>query len=43
MNKNYRISSIFSKIINNKYKLVSFNKIQNAVGNIKYFPAASKE
>jgi hypothetical protein len=43
MNKNYKISSIFNKIINNKYKLVSFNKIENAVGNTKYFPAASKE
>jgi hypothetical protein len=40
VNKN---SSIFNKTINNKYKLVPFNKIENPVGNTKYFPAFSKE
>lgn len=43
MSQQNKKSSIFNKVINNKYKLVPFNKIENAVGNTKYFPAVSKE
>lgn len=43
MFQNKKKSNIFDIFINNKYKLVSFNKLKNAVGNTKYFPAISKE
>jgi hypothetical protein len=36
-------NEIFSKNINNKSKLMPFNIKKNFVGNIKYFPADSKE
>ncbi len=35
--------NIFNKNINNKYKLIPFNSIISTVGDIKYFPASSKE
>ena len=35
--------NIFSKNINNKYKLVPFNFQKDDVGKTKYYPAASKE
>lgn len=34
---------IFLKNINTKFKLIPFNTKNNYVGNIKYFPADSKE
>ncbi len=37
------INSIFTKKFNNKSKLVPFNTQENTVGEIKYFPASSKE
>lgn len=36
-------SSIFSRNINNKYKLIPFNESINTTGETKYFPPASKE
>lgn len=36
-------SYIFNKNINNKFKLISFKKIRNEVGNIRYLPPISKE
>lgn len=38
-----RKSNIFNKFINSNFKLVPFYKIENVVGNTKYFPAISKE
>lgn len=35
--------NIFLKNINTKFKLIPFNTKNNYVGNIKYFPADSKE
>ena len=35
--------NIFLKNINNKYKLIPFNIVENTTGDISYFPAASKE
>jgi hypothetical protein len=40
INKN---NFIFSKNINNKYKLIPFSINKNNVGEIKYFPSSSKE
>lgn len=36
-------TNIFNKFVNNKYKLVPFNNVNNAVGKTKYSPAISKE
>jgi hypothetical protein len=36
-------NQIFIKNLNNKYKSIPLNIKVNAVGDIKYFPAASKE
>jgi hypothetical protein len=47
LKKNIMLNSIkkniFTKNINNKYKLILFNTTNKPVGNIKYYPADSKE
>jgi hypothetical protein len=41
--KNNTNSTIFTKSVNNKYKLIPFNVRNNSVGDTRYSPAASKE
>lgn len=47
MNRNLKkieiLEKIFSSNINTRFKLIPFNIKNNYVGNIKYFPADSKE
>jgi hypothetical protein len=42
-NNNKNILNIFSKYLNNKYKLISFNVRETYVGITKYLPPVSKE
>ena len=41
--KNNTNSTIFTKSVNNKYKLIPFNIRKNSVGDTRYSPAVSKE
>lgn len=41
--KNNANSTIFTKSVNNKYKLIPFNVRNNSVGDTRYSPATSKE
>ena len=45
MNKDQKDTkfSLFNSYINNNSKTIPFNTKENKVGNIKYFPAISKE
>ncbi len=39
----YNNNNIFTKYINNKYKLIPLNNINNYIGETKYYPSDSKE